>query len=274
MNKLEHIKSKGDSAMRKFLTKTIVLSAILLFTHSLSASYDPSTGRFLSKDPIQEEGGLNLYAYCLNDPINHWDLLGLHAYVINMNGLFGHTSFAIDKPTGGVRVYHYYAHSQRAGASSIQSLHKFRGWKALFNDDVCFWYEDRPRGVIEYLESGITAGATFNVTSIALGTKEEDAQMLFELNSYLTGREAPSEHYYSIIAGVQCHSVSFQFFNNYLGASSHTTTYELEDPIVDFGMPNLIHITNDYWNEMNNNILDDLLNPTPPTPPNPTAPTP
>ena len=39
--------------------------------------YDPDTGRWLSKDPIGLGGGLNLYAFCGNDPINITDFLGL-----------------------------------------------------------------------------------------------------------------------------------------------------------------------------------------------------
>ncbi len=39
--------------------------------------YDPVTGRWLSRDPLGEQGGLNLYAYCQNDPINQTDPLGL-----------------------------------------------------------------------------------------------------------------------------------------------------------------------------------------------------
>ena len=39
--------------------------------------YDPATGRWLSKDPIGLSGGLNLYAFCLNSPINSIDPFGL-----------------------------------------------------------------------------------------------------------------------------------------------------------------------------------------------------
>jgi RHS repeat-associated protein len=39
--------------------------------------YDPSTGRFINRDPIEEQGGLNLYGMVGNDPINHIDPLGL-----------------------------------------------------------------------------------------------------------------------------------------------------------------------------------------------------
>ena len=38
--------------------------------------YNPSTGRFLSKDPIAENGGLNLYGFVKNDPVNLYDALG------------------------------------------------------------------------------------------------------------------------------------------------------------------------------------------------------
>ncbi|NCB94840.1 MAG: RHS repeat-associated core domain-containing protein [Clostridia bacterium] len=38
--------------------------------------YDPETGRWLSNDPIGISGGLNLYAFCSNDPINFVDPMG------------------------------------------------------------------------------------------------------------------------------------------------------------------------------------------------------
>ena len=38
--------------------------------------YSPSLGRFLSRDPIEEQGGLNLYAFVKNSPIQKWDRLG------------------------------------------------------------------------------------------------------------------------------------------------------------------------------------------------------
>ncbi|QBG48196.1 RHS repeat-associated core domain-containing protein [Verrucomicrobia bacterium S94] len=39
--------------------------------------YDPTSGRWLSKDPIGISGGLNLYVFCGNDPVNKIDPMGL-----------------------------------------------------------------------------------------------------------------------------------------------------------------------------------------------------
>jgi hypothetical protein len=38
--------------------------------------YDPTTGRWPSRDPIEEEGGTNLYGYVRNDGVGKFDLLG------------------------------------------------------------------------------------------------------------------------------------------------------------------------------------------------------
>jgi RHS repeat-associated protein len=41
--------------------------------------YQPGTGRWLNRDPIEERGGLNLYAMVGNDAVNFLDYLGLSA---------------------------------------------------------------------------------------------------------------------------------------------------------------------------------------------------
>ncbi len=40
--------------------------------------YDPSKGRFLTRDPIGEAGGLNLHRFVGNDPVNRVDAFGLY----------------------------------------------------------------------------------------------------------------------------------------------------------------------------------------------------
>jgi RHS repeat-associated protein len=39
--------------------------------------YEPRLGRWLSPDPAEEAGGLNLYGFLGNDGVNRWDLLGM-----------------------------------------------------------------------------------------------------------------------------------------------------------------------------------------------------
>jgi RHS repeat-associated protein len=46
----------------------------LILTHY--RAYDPRLGRWLSRDPIAENGGINLYGYVGNNPINAFDPTG------------------------------------------------------------------------------------------------------------------------------------------------------------------------------------------------------
>jgi RHS repeat-associated protein len=38
--------------------------------------YHPQTSRWINRDPIEEEGGLNLYGFVGNDGVSDWDFLG------------------------------------------------------------------------------------------------------------------------------------------------------------------------------------------------------
>ena len=48
--------------------------------------YDPATGRWLNRDPLGEEGGLNLYAFVSNNPVTIYDILGLQGPRQEYNG--------------------------------------------------------------------------------------------------------------------------------------------------------------------------------------------
>jgi RHS repeat-associated protein len=42
--------------------------------------YDANTGRWVSRDPIEEEGGVNLYGFVQNNPVRKIDVLGMIGY--------------------------------------------------------------------------------------------------------------------------------------------------------------------------------------------------
>ena len=63
--------------------------------------YDPSSGRFLQKDPIGFGGGLNFYSYVSNSPIISNDPLGLKLCSLVLPGPAGPREFYIDSTIAG-----------------------------------------------------------------------------------------------------------------------------------------------------------------------------
>lgn len=58
------------------LFKLLILLACFSFTPSILAYYSPEMGRWISRDPIAEKGGMNLYGMLGNDAVNKIDSLG------------------------------------------------------------------------------------------------------------------------------------------------------------------------------------------------------
>ena len=62
-----------------------LVSALLLWLACAplaQAFYNPSTGRWLSRDPIAEKGGRNVHAFVGNSPVSNIDKLGLKCCVL------------------------------------------------------------------------------------------------------------------------------------------------------------------------------------------------
>jgi RHS repeat-associated protein len=76
--------------------------------HYRARWYDPDLHRFVSEDPIGMEGGINLYAYTGNDPINYKDPLGLYAALqctwVATGGTDGKGAYICDAISGGGRM--------------------------------------------------------------------------------------------------------------------------------------------------------------------------
>jgi RHS repeat-associated protein len=70
--------------------------------------YDPALGRWPSRDPIEERGGVNLYTFVGNEPVGRWDKLGLNTIVIIIGGpslgrVQGHDESALNFINNGMR---------------------------------------------------------------------------------------------------------------------------------------------------------------------------
>lgn len=55
----------------------LAIASLFVLAPTAQAHYDPNIGRWISRDPIGEMGGYNLYAYVLNDGVNYLDYLGM-----------------------------------------------------------------------------------------------------------------------------------------------------------------------------------------------------
>jgi RHS repeat-associated protein len=69
------LNNRYASALEHFGTENSLFPGI----HSVVSGhryYSPSLGRFINRDPIEEQGGINLYGFCRNNSVNKWDYLG------------------------------------------------------------------------------------------------------------------------------------------------------------------------------------------------------
>jgi len=48
---------------------------------------DPFVREWLSRDPSEEQGGVNLYGFVVNNPVNEYDILGLSIIGVNWDQL-------------------------------------------------------------------------------------------------------------------------------------------------------------------------------------------
>lgn len=78
--------------------------------------YDPGKGRFVGRDPIEEQGGLNLYGFCGNNGVNRWDVLGQYAdgEIIMMDGGAGAANNMFGQMQAQVQAW---IDSRRAGTA-------------------------------------------------------------------------------------------------------------------------------------------------------------
>jgi RHS repeat-associated protein len=109
--------SKANDFAHRFSTKPLDLTTGLYYYGY--RFYDPETGRWPSRDPIGESGGVNLYGFVGNDSINRFDLFGFeeawhHLLVQQLRAYYQQMGINIDAKELGVimeKVDHTALHS-------------------------------------------------------------------------------------------------------------------------------------------------------------------
>jgi len=94
----------------------------------LFRSYNPETGGWLSRDPLEEAGSLNLYAFVGNSPINGADMLGLLDAVQAYDYWMGVAERGHTRADNGGVLAKVGGWSQAAGATVMTSFIDF--WRA------------------------------------------------------------------------------------------------------------------------------------------------
>jgi len=170
--------------------------------------YSPPTGRWLSRDRIEERGGINLYGFLKNAPPNKVDPLGEDAAVVNAGGYTGHTSFVIVNPDGTGTAFHFFA--RHHGAGCCGTAYGPGSLLAICCDSVNIWPQPFDN-FITYLQGEEGIYGTTTVSAYALGTALDDQIALDALNE----AAAADEGIYSLLLGIECHSKSWEWFNEY-----------------------------------------------------------
>src|SRR6266545_199534 len=185
-------------------------------TGSRGCCYKTASGRseWLSRDPISERGGINLYAYVGGDPIDRCDVSGLNVYLFReIYGGSGHATLIVDNPAGGILAY---------GFNSLSwSQYGVEGAAMAFFFDQSWISKNYYDSIEDYVNHQSLDGHQLELSKLALGTDYDD-EFMIDLMKDIAHHPPP----YSILAGKTCYQRGSEWFWDYLG--THTTEYPVE----------------------------------------------
>jgi RHS repeat-associated protein len=194
--------------------------------------YNPSTGRWLSRDPKQERAGRNLYGLVANAPLQSVDRDGRDAAVLNFGGYAGHTFLIVNQPssifgdpvTPGIVAYHFYGYNQYIG-----SCGGFGGYIGAVCDKAKTFPEP-PTDINSLIARWQPKEGPLTVLAYALGTELDDQLLIAELNDEV--REDAG--IYSLLLGIECHTKAWEWFHSYTAGGRRINPVILVGPTLPY----------------------------------------
>ena len=127
--------------------------------------YDPNSCKWLSRDPLGEQGGVNLTAFCENDPVNKVDARGEEAYLVYRQ--FHDEGLKKEFPNKG---HFYIAFDSR----NISDLQKWRKMVEKYGRAIPSGSEALPRDVAEDIPNPDAETFSFHPAREGLSIGKDD----------------------------------------------------------------------------------------------------
>jgi RHS repeat-associated protein len=163
--------------------------------------YEPSLQRWLNRDPLMETGGLNLYGFVGNDPINQMDPSGLVWYnpVDWYNGIVDSIADPIGRLWGGgIQAQGNAAINDMLSAHGYNGMQDFQMQHPGYGGDITAGNTDAASAIANVASgsANLYVTAATMVTPTAAGTKctTELAERLMNANRVGSGLKADASH--------------------------------------------------------------------------------
>lgn len=164
--------------MRKFF----LLLANLAILSTIHAEYCPEIGRWINRDPIEEEGGTNLYNFTGNNSINKWDYLGNEWRIYRDNlkpwaTTCGDDGETISNLAKKIKLNENEAYGENGWLRSLRGkpISKNEKHKGYLVANAMVFYTSEPG----YLDTSVSLVTEFRLATQRLASK-------YEIEGYLT----------------------------------------------------------------------------------------